>query len=88
VSSAGGWSPVLSVIGDLQIDRWDVSAVFVDAAAVDPFGGGQLDFLDGAPGHAGLDQLGLVQTVDRLGQRIVLRRQLRLIRLGISELFG
>ena len=38
---------------------------------VDPFGGGQFDFLDGAPGLAGLDQLGLVQPIDRLGQGVV-----------------
>ena len=65
---------MLSVIGSLQIDRWDVAAVFVEAAVVepvDPFGGGQFDFFDGAPGLAGFDQFGLVQAVDRLGQSVV-----------------
>jgi hypothetical protein len=38
---------------------------------VDPFGGGQLEFLDGPPGLAGSDQFGLVQAVDGLGQRVV-----------------
>ena len=44
---------MLSVIGCLQIDGWDVAAVFVEAAVVepvDPFGGGQLDLLNGPPG--------------------------------------
>jgi hypothetical protein len=65
----------LSVIGGLQIGGWDVAAVFVEAAViepVDPFGGGHLDFLDGAPGLAGLDQLGFVQPVDSFGERVVI----------------
>jgi len=60
----------LSVVGGLQIDGWDVAAVFVEATVVepvDPFGGGQFDLLDGAPRLAGFDQFGFVQAVDRLG---------------------
>jgi len=82
---------VLSVIGCLQIDGWDVAAVFVEAAVVepvDPFGGGQFDLLDGAPRLSGCDQFGFVQPVDGFGQRVIPRRQLRLIRSVISELFG
>jgi hypothetical protein len=66
---------VLSVVGVLQFDRWDVAAVFVEAVVVepvDPFGGGQLEFLDRAPGLAWFDQFGLVQAVDGLGQGIVI----------------
>ena len=66
---------MLSVVGRLQFDRWDVAAVFVEAVVVepvDPLCGGQFDVVDGAPGLAGFDQLGLVQTVDRLGERIVI----------------
>ena len=65
---------MLSVIGRLQIDGWDVPAVFVEAAVVepvDPFGGRQLDFFDGPPGLARSDQLGFIQPVDSLGQRVV-----------------
>ena len=40
---------------------------------VDPFGGGVLDVIDGLPRLAWFDQLGLVQPVDRLGQRVVIR---------------
>ena len=36
-----------------------------------PGQGGQLDLVGGVPGAAGADQLGLVQAVDRLGQRVV-----------------
>ena len=65
---------MLSVVGGLEFDRWDVAAVLVEAAViepVDPAGGGQLDVLNAAPGLAGFDQFGLVQAVDRLGQRVV-----------------
>jgi hypothetical protein len=82
---------VLSVVGRLQFDRWDVAAVLVEAVVVepvDPFGGGQLHLLDGAPGLSGFDQFGLVQAVDRFGLCVVPRRQLRLIRSLISELSG
>jgi len=34
--SAGGWSLVLRVVGCLQIDGWDVAAVFVEAVVVEP----------------------------------------------------
>ena len=67
---------MLSVVGNLQFDGWYVAAVFVEAVVVepvDPCSGGQLYFLDGPPGLAWSDQLGLVQSVDRLGQRVVIR---------------
>jgi hypothetical protein len=73
--SAGGWSPLLSVVGPLQFDGRDVAAVLVEAVAVepvDPCGGGHIDVPDGAPRLAGFDQFGLVQAVDRLGQRVVI----------------
>jgi hypothetical protein len=66
VSSAGGWSLVLSVVGSLEFDGRDVAAVFVEAAVVepvDPFGGGQLDLLDGPPAFARFDEFGLVQAL-------------------------
>jgi hypothetical protein len=66
----------LSVIGRLQFDGWNVAAVLVEAALVEPnypFGGGQFDLLDGPPGLAGSDQLGLVEAVDGLGQCVVIR---------------
>ena len=73
--SAGGWSPDLSVVGRLQFDGWDVPAVLIEAVVVepvDPFGGGEFDLLDGPPGLAWFDQLGLVQAVDRFGQGVVI----------------
>lgn len=42
--------PCCTLVGRLQIGGWEVTAVFVEAAEVvpvDPFGGGQLEFLDG-----------------------------------------
>ena len=66
----------MSVVGGLELGGWDVAAVLVEAAVVepvDPLGGGDLDVIDGPPGPARFDQLGLVQAVDRLGQRVVER---------------
>ena len=63
--------------GRPRVNRWDVSAVFVETSAiepVDPFGGGDLDLVHGAPGPLGPDQLGLVEPVDGLSQRVVERR--------------
>ena len=39
---------------------------------MDPFGSSQLDLFDGPLRSAWSDQLGFVQTVDRLGQRVVI----------------
>jgi hypothetical protein len=47
---------------------------------------GHLDILDGPPWLAWFDQFGFVQAVDRLGEGVVPCRQLRSIRLLISEL--
>src|SRR3954453_20067948 len=41
---------------------------------VDRLSGGELDMVDATPGTLLLDQLGLVEAVDRLGQRVVERR--------------
>jgi hypothetical protein len=37
---------------------------------VDPFQGGDLDVVDGAPRPSAFDQFGLVEAVDRLGQGV------------------
>ena len=53
---------MVSVEGVLEFCRWDVTAVFVEPAVVepvDPFGGGELDLFRGPPGPAGFDELGL-----------------------------
>jgi hypothetical protein len=60
----------------LQFCWRNVSAVLVEPSVIepiDPFGGGILDLLDGPPRAPVFDQLGLVQTVDRLGERIIER---------------
>jgi hypothetical protein len=67
---------VLSVVGGLEFGGWDVAAVLVQAAVdepVDPLRGGDLDVVDGLPRPARLDQFGLVQAVDRLGEGVVVR---------------
>jgi hypothetical protein len=40
-----------------HFDRRDVAALPVEVAVVDPFGGGEFDLLDAAPGASRLDQL-------------------------------
>ena len=50
-----------------------VCAVLVEAAVVepvDPFGGGELDLVAASPRSSGLDQFGLEQPVDGLGQAL------------------
>src|SRR3954464_16026648 len=73
---SGRLGSLLSVVGHLEFDGWDVAAVLERAAVVEPvdvLGGGVLDVVDGAPRAAALDQFGLVQAVDRLGQSVVIR---------------
>jgi len=65
----------VTVVGGFELGWWDVAAVLVEAAVVepvDPFQGGDLDVVGGAPRASGFDQLGLVEAVDRLGQSIVI----------------
>ena len=64
----------MTVVGGLEFGRWDVAAVFVEASVVepvDPFQGGDLDVVGGAPRSLRFDQFGLVEAVDRLGQGVV-----------------
>ena len=54
---------VFTVVGVLQFCWRDVSAVLVEPSViepVDPFGGGVLDLIDGAPRAPGFDQLRFV----------------------------
>ena len=65
---------VFTVVAGFVFCRWGVVERAVQAALVpppDPRQGGQLDLAGSSPRAAGADQLGLVQAVDRLGQRVV-----------------
>jgi hypothetical protein len=69
----------------LELDVWDVAAVLEQAAGVepvDPFGGGVFDLVDVVPGAEVSDDLGLVEAVDGLGQRVVVGRADRSDRRG------
>lgn len=62
------------MVGGLELRRRDVAARLVEASMVpevDPLGRRQLDLLDRAPGTAAVDELGLVEPVDALGQGVV-----------------
>src|SRR3990170_3256831 len=61
------------MVGGLELGRRDVAAGGVEAAGgpeVDPPPGRQLDLLDAPPGAA-VDELGLVEAVDALGEGVV-----------------
>ncbi len=64
------------MIGVLELCGWQIAQVAVQSFGVvpgHPSEGGEFDGLDGAPRalFGAVDQLGLVQPVDRLGQRVV-----------------
>ena len=64
------------VAGGFKRRWWNIAAVLIDPLVVepvDPAGGGRLDVLDGLPGLAAVDQFGLVQPDDGLGQRVIVR---------------
>jgi hypothetical protein len=65
-----------TVVGGLQFCWRNVSAGLVEPSMVeriDPFGGRVLDLINRPPWPPMFDHLGLVQAVDRLGERIVER---------------
>lgn len=67
---------MVTVVGLLEFDGWDVAAVLVQAAVVipvDPFQHGDLDLLGGPPWPARLEQLGLEQPDRGLGKGVVER---------------
>jgi len=70
-------APLASVERGFELRGWQVPEVAVQAAGVvpvHPAQGGQLEVLDGLPGPTAgrpVDQFGLVEAVDRLGQGVV-----------------
>ena len=68
-----GEDGLVTVVGGFELGGWDITASLVEAAVVEPvevFEGGDLDLFDGAPGSARLDQFGLEQPDDRLGEGV------------------
>jgi hypothetical protein len=64
----------VTVVGVLEFGWWYVAAGFVEAPVVEPVDvleGGELDLLGGPPRPARLNELGLEQADDRLGEGIV-----------------
>jgi len=68
VSSSHGVVIVLRLCGRHVADRLQYPSVI---EPVDPLQRRELDGFEGSPGTATMDDLSLVQTVDRLGQSIV-----------------
>ena len=64
----------MTVVEGFVFGWWQVVAVLVQAAVVQPVNpleGGDFDLVNGPPRTLRLDQFGLVEPVDRLGQRVV-----------------
>ena len=64
----------LGIVGAFGLCGRDVSDRLKKAACVepvDPMQGGKFDILDTAPRVAAMDHFGLVEAVDRLGERVV-----------------
>src|ERR1700694_1923325 len=64
------------MIERLNLGRWHVAKSTVQTPVippVDPLSGCKLDLLERAPRASLADQLGLVEAVHRLGQRVVIR---------------
>jgi hypothetical protein len=62
------------VIGCFILGGWNVAEGTEQAVVVeppDPLEGGELDILDPGPGAARIDELGLVEADDGLGQGVV-----------------
>ena len=62
------------MVGGFGLGGWDVAEGREQAAiveSIDPFEGGELDGLEGASRSALVDDLGLAEAVDGLGQGIV-----------------
>src|SRR4029450_5496339 len=74
LAAALAWAMVLAPVVCFGFGRRDVADGFEQAMVVeprDPLEGGQLDRLWRLPRGSTMDELGFVQPVDRLGQRVV-----------------
>ena len=63
------------MVGSFGFGRRDVADGLEETSVVepvDPFQRGELDGFEGAPWSASMDDLGLVEAVDRLGQGVVI----------------
>jgi hypothetical protein len=64
----------LSIVARFRLSGWNYADGFEQAPIVepvDPFQCGELDGFQVSPGTAALDHLGLVETVDGLGEGII-----------------
>lgn len=85
------WGTSVIVMEFLDGLGGEVVEVLVRALGVEPrhpFRGGDFDLVDVAPRSLPADEFVLERPDGGLSQRVIQRRQLRLIRSVISELFG
>jgi hypothetical protein len=65
---------VLTVVVGLELGRWDSSEVVEEPPVVepvDPFKGGEFEVVEASPWSLVADELGLVEAVHGLGERVV-----------------
>lgn len=68
---------MFTVVERLEFGRRNIAAVLVEASVVEPvhpFQRGDFHMFDCSPWPAGFDQLGLLEPVDRFGERVVVAR--------------
>ena len=59
-----------------ELGGWDAAVVFEEATVVepvDPLEGGEFEVVEAAPWSLVADEFGLVEPVDRLGERVIER---------------
>jgi hypothetical protein len=64
----------LGIVARFGFGGWDISDRLQEASIVepiDPFEGCELDGLEASPRSTPMDDLGLVEAIDRLGERVV-----------------
>ena len=64
----------MTVVVGFELGGWDASEFVEESSVVepvDPFEGGELEVVEAAPWSFVADEFGLVEPVDRLGERIV-----------------
>ena len=66
----------MTVVQVFELGRRDAAEVVEDASVVEPvdtFESGEFEIVEAAPGSLVANQSGLVEAVDRLGERVVIR---------------
>ena len=72
----------MAIVGLLELGWRDISAGAVEplgVVPVNPRRGCELELPERSPAFSAADEFGLVEAVDRLGESVVIRRQLQMV---------